>query len=408
MSLDNVQPGDKLTADAWNQLVAAARSKATFRGGNGLGVKNMPNGMFVSGEVTEHILAEIVCCGDCGQGEGCTDDDVQEARNTDKSCSPQDDDGACCKPTEDDGCELEQFSDPRYWCVFSTIDPATFCSPMSTTMRDPCDDVKWKKVVAYNLAEDNCQSHLLPPGTIVELSKGYTTQTPPQEVYWFTRTPMPKAKDVDECSDRHCDCPSSSSSESSQSSSQSSHSQSESSHSQSHSSQSVSHSQSQSHSNSSPSHSSPSNSNSNSNSTTPSTNPSESGSNKSTAIVPASWSKSGYTALFISEAPEVRFDDVIIKTIPQRNCSVPIDPKFLEVCDSGSVQVCGCVADEPIAVGAKVKGGNVELRFAAQAEATLQVVIRLTGIRKGFNGMRFPDRTKEQFVKNEAFINSAY
>jgi len=35
-------------------------------------------------------------------------------------------------------------------------------------------------------------------------------------------------------------------------------------------------------------------------------------------------------------------------------------------------------------------------------------VLRLTGIRRGFAGKRFPRRTREQFLANEAFINSAY
>jgi hypothetical protein len=36
------------------------------------------------------------------------------------------------------------------------------------------------------------------------------------------------------------------------------------------------------------------------------------------------------------------------------------------------------------------------------------VIVTLTGIRKGFLGRRFPNRTHEQFVANEQFINSAY
>jgi len=38
----------------------------------------------------------------------------------------------------------------------------------------------------------------------------------------------------------------------------------------------------------------------------------------------------------------------------------------------------------------------------------VNVCIRLTGIRKGFAGLRFPDRTREQFLANEKHIRSAY
>ena len=88
---------------------------------------------------------------------------------------------------------------------------------------------------------------------------------------------------------------------------------------------------------------------------------------------------------------------------------VPIDPKFLEVCEPQSVQVCGCTPDIPVLIGAVVEGGRVHVRIAqSDPNQIVQVVIRLTGIRKGFRGLRFPDRTRAQFEANERFIRSAY
>ena len=134
-----------------------------------------------------------------------------------------------------------------------------------------------------------------------------------------------------------------------------------------------------------------------------------SGSDKSTAIVPASWSPTGYTALFIAECPEVRFDDVMVVKVGRPDAYVSIDPKFLEVCEAGSVQVCGCTPDIPVLIGAVVEGGKVHMRIAqSDPNRVVQVVIRLTGIRKGFRGRRFPDRTRAQFEANERFIKSAY
>ena len=106
--------------------------------------------------------------------------------------------------------------------------------------------------------------------------------------------------------------------------------------------------------------------------------------------------------------PEVRFDDVMTVHVPQKNMTVPIDAKFLEVCGPGSVLVCGCVSDIPILVGAATKDGAVELKFAKQSKSLVQLVIRLTGIRKGYAGDRFPNRTQTQFEANEKFIRSAY
>lgn len=135
--------------------------------------------------------------------------------------------------------------------------------------------------------------------------------------------------------------------------------------------------------------------------------PSES--SKSTAIVPASFSRTGYAALFVLEAPEVRFDDVIVAEVHLRDTEIPIDRRFIEVCQANTIEVCGVSCDVPVAVGASVKDGKVHVRFSTKsARKRARVVIRLTGIRKGFYGQRFPSRTKNQFEANERFINSAY
>ena len=107
--------------------------------------------------------------------------------------------------------------------------------------------------------------------------------------------------------------------------------------------------------------------------------------------------------------PEVRFDDVMTATVVEDETCLTIDPKFMEVCEPGSVQVCGCVPDLPIPVGAVVENDSVRVRLGARSdEQSVNLVIRLTGIRKGFRSQRFPDRTEEQFLANEEFIRSAY
>lgn len=133
------------------------------------------------------------------------------------------------------------------------------------------------------------------------------------------------------------------------------------------------------------------------------------GSGKSSAIVPASWTAAGYTALFVAECPEVRFDDILVAHVANADAYLPIDKHFLEVCESNSVQVCGCVPDLPVLIGAVVEGSQVHVRIAkADPNQPVRVVIRLTGIRRGFGGLRFPNRTKTQFEANERFIKSAY
>ena len=136
---------------------------------------------------------------------------------------------------------------------------------------------------------------------------------------------------------------------------------------------------------------------------------SKSSSSKSTAIVPANWSLTGYTALFVEESPEVRFDDIVEISTTQADFEVPIDRKYVEVCEPGTIRVCGCVPDAPVVIGACVENEQILLRFAKQKQSSsVRLTIRLTAIRKGFAGTRFPDRTREQFEANERFIRSAY
>lgn len=140
----------------------------------------------------------------------------------------------------------------------------------------------------------------------------------------------------------------------------------------------------------------------------PESPPSSSESDKSTAIVPASWSPTGFTALFVLEMPEVRFEDVATVKIPQRDGEIRIDPKFIAVCEPNTMKPCGFACEAPVNVGLKVAHGLIQIRFSEQADEVVELTIRLSAIRNGFLGKRFPDRTREQFEANERFIRSAY
>jgi hypothetical protein len=133
----------------------------------------------------------------------------------------------------------------------------------------------------------------------------------------------------------------------------------------------------------------------------------ESGESKSTAIVPASWSPTGFTALSVFEDPTPRFGDVASITLTQTNCRVAIDPKWLEVCEPGGIEVF-VQPKQPVVVGACVESGEICLEFAEQrSDRVVTLAIRLIGTRKGFAAVRFPDRTKEEFDANEAYLKMA-
>jgi len=123
--------------------------------------------------------------------------------------------------------------------------------------------------------------------------------------------------------------------------------------------------------------------------------------------VPASWSPTGYAALFVAESPEVRFDDVMIVEAAAAETRAAIDPRFVAVCHPGSIEVCGLAPDCPVAIGAAVEGGEVVIRLAKNPARPARVVVRLTGVRRGFAGLRFPDRTRQEFEANERFLKMA-
>jgi hypothetical protein len=136
---------------------------------------------------------------------------------------------------------------------------------------------------------------------------------------------------------------------------------------------------------------------------------SSSGSDKSTAIVPLPGSKYGYTALLTMEAPEVLFEDVLHVPIKDRLTRYQIDPRFIAVCEPKSVNAISVTTDRPALVGARVIGGAVVLEINPMGDTLPSMAhVKLCGTRRGFAGMRFPDRDKEQFDANEKTLNSAY
>lgn len=134
---------------------------------------------------------------------------------------------------------------------------------------------------------------------------------------------------------------------------------------------------------------------------------SSSGSSKSSAIVAASWLPSKHTALFIEESPEVWFHDCMKIKITGKTTVADIDFRYLEVCEPGHIWVSGICGDTACSVGAEVVGNKVIVKTGVFNKPKF-VNVTFTGVRKGFLGQRFPARTKEQYLSNENFINSAY
>jgi hypothetical protein len=145
-------------------------------------------------------------------------------------------------------------------------------------------------------------------------------------------------------------------------------------------------------------------------------------SSKSTCIVhvPRWFHTSGYAALFIMESPEVRFEDFTKVEITGRITRVPVDPKYVVVCEPGTLNVRSVQGKRPASYGAWI-GYDGYLYIDSGRLWRLkrgEVNVSITGIRRGFAhssnpsdpfyNTRFPARTIEQFYDNEKFINQAY
>lgn len=112
-------------------------------------------------------------------------------------------------------------------------------------------------------------------------------------------------------------------------------------------------------------------------------------------------------AMHCVETPDVRFEDVMVCQIRQPEQYFPIDPVFLEACEDGSVVPISAVSTEPRNIGLRVVGGNLlvkcHLTEVGWVPAPFTVYVKLSGIRKGFQDVRFPKRTEEQMERNRDF-----
>jgi len=121
--------------------------------------------------------------------------------------------------------------------------------------------------------------------------------------------------------------------------------------------------------------------------------------------VPAPWSPGGYAALYVTEMPEVRFEDIqTVKMGTESRVRSTIDPRFIAVCEPGSIVVCGLSHGS---ADAWIEDGFLHVHSEKNLVSPM-ISVRLSGVRKGFKGRRFGDRSREQFEANEKFIGSAY
>jgi hypothetical protein len=116
-----------------------------------------------------------------------------------------------------------------------------------------------------------------------------------------------------------------------------------------------------------------------------------------------------YLGLYCTEMPTPWFEDMVINIIVPSGCRLymqPIDWKFIAACTPGSIRAThDC--EQPILFGCSVRGDQIILVRTDVADDAC-VVVRLSGIRKDCENIRFPNFTRAQMAKNNKFWASAH
>jgi hypothetical protein len=110
------------------------------------------------------------------------------------------------------------------------------------------------------------------------------------------------------------------------------------------------------------------------------------------------------------EAPESWFVDVLRFRMDGRSeIRVPLDPLWLETVAPGTVEILAVTPDRPVRVmAALVDDGWIEVSCETPAGTDAEGTLLVGGIRLGFDARRFPEFTRTQMARNNAFWAQAH
>jgi hypothetical protein len=115
--------------------------------------------------------------------------------------------------------------------------------------------------------------------------------------------------------------------------------------------------------------------------------------------------------------PDVRFEDVLVinpsdhepmvssfdAETTKKTFDVEIDEKYLFVCEEGRIKPISHAPSSPCSCGLKVKGGKLEVTVIGNMPD--EIVVKLSGVRKGFDNKRFEEFSHAQMIANTSFWN---
>lgn len=106
-------------------------------------------------------------------------------------------------------------------------------------------------------------------------------------------------------------------------------------------------------------------------------------------------------ALFCAESPQVWFYDIMVVDMPSKVTAVPVDTRFVDVCEPGTfVIACVCPEFNLPWRATLVPTSEGPLVLDLWAESPVRMTVTVAGIRKGFAGVRFPYRTEQRRLAN--------
>lgn len=112
-----------------------------------------------------------------------------------------------------------------------------------------------------------------------------------------------------------------------------------------------------------------------------------------------------YVGVQCVEMPEVRFEDVLkIKVADSGNIEQPIDPQFVFICEPESIEAVSYVCNKPAIAGVEViEGHTLKIEFSHATPLPHSITVKISGIRKGRAGRRFPEYSDKEAASNNAF-----
>lgn len=116
------------------------------------------------------------------------------------------------------------------------------------------------------------------------------------------------------------------------------------------------------------------------------------------ALVPAG---GGHVALYCNEAPGVWFFDFVRIPAEKEVREAALDPLFVEACEPGSLFVQS--VSEPVEVFLSDDQTRVY-----ESSTTLELVVAIYGVRRGFADVRLTRHTESQYNQNLRFWGRAF